>query len=212
MCPLYVVGRIGPGERKSVGPMAQRVAPGHYDRLHHFVSDGLWDEAPLERELAIQADNLVGGADAFLVIDDTALPKKGTHSVEGLRTGKLSEEARFDGVSLLRTKAKLTPLQAVLRCRDLLQVETLFLRTKAIMCTRPIFRFSDAAICGHVFCLFLALSTQKHFDDPSRQAGLIPEWRLSSRAALVPVAYRLSGRLVRRAAACMRQTAMLRNW
>ncbi|HME83177.1 MAG TPA: IS701 family transposase [Roseiarcus sp.] len=81
MCPLYVAGLIGPGDRKSVGPMAERVAPGDYDRLHHFVSDGVWDEAPLERELATQADKLVGGADAFLVIDDTALPKKGTHSV-----------------------------------------------------------------------------------------------------------------------------------
>jgi SRSO17 transposase len=81
MCPLYVAGLIGPGDRKSVGPMAERVAPGDYDRLHHFVSDGVWDEAPLERELAIQADKLVGGGGAFLVIDDTALPKKGTHSV-----------------------------------------------------------------------------------------------------------------------------------
>src|SRR5208337_1899144 len=81
MCPLYVAGLIGPGDRKSVGPMAERVAPGDYDRLHHFVSDGVWDEAPLERELATQADKLVGGADAFLVIDDTAMPKKGTHSV-----------------------------------------------------------------------------------------------------------------------------------
>src|SRR5271165_4839105 len=59
MCPLYVAGLIGPGDRKSVGPMAERVAPGDYDRLHHFVSDGVWDEAPLERELAIQADQLV---------------------------------------------------------------------------------------------------------------------------------------------------------
>ena len=81
MCPLYVAGLIGPGDRKSVGPMAERLAPGDYDQLHHFVSDGVWDEAPLELELAIQADKLVGGADAFLVIDDTALPKKGTHSV-----------------------------------------------------------------------------------------------------------------------------------
>jgi SRSO17 transposase len=81
MCPLYVAGLIGPGDRKSVGPMAERVAPGDYDRLHHFVSDGVWDEAPLERELAVQAHRLVGSADAFLVIDDTALPKKGTHSV-----------------------------------------------------------------------------------------------------------------------------------
>ena len=81
MCPLYVAGLIGPGDRKSVGPMAERVAPGDYDQLHHFVSDGIWDGAPLEHELAIQADKLVGGASAFLVIDDTTLPKKGTHSV-----------------------------------------------------------------------------------------------------------------------------------
>ena len=81
MCPLYVAGLIGSGDRKSVGPMG--VAPGDYDRLHHFVSDGVWDEAPLECELSLHADELVGGADAFLVIDDTALPKKGTHSVGG---------------------------------------------------------------------------------------------------------------------------------
>jgi SRSO17 transposase len=81
MCPLYVAGLIGPGERKSVGPMAERVAPGNYDRLHHFVSDGVWEAAPLESELLAQADKLVGGADAYLVIDDTALPKKGIHSV-----------------------------------------------------------------------------------------------------------------------------------
>ena len=56
MCPLYVAGLIGPGDRKSVGPMAERVAPGDYDQLHHFVSAGVWDEAPLERELAHQAD------------------------------------------------------------------------------------------------------------------------------------------------------------
>jgi SRSO17 transposase len=81
MCPLYVAGLIGPGDRKSLGPMAERLAPGDYDQLHHFVSDGVWEEAPLELELAIQADELVGGADAVLVVDDTTLPKKGTHSV-----------------------------------------------------------------------------------------------------------------------------------
>src|SRR6266513_3569631 len=81
MCPLYVAGLIGPGERKSVQPMAERLVPGDYDQLHHFIAAGLWDAAPLEAELLMQADRLVGGPDAVLVIDDTALPKKGNHSV-----------------------------------------------------------------------------------------------------------------------------------
>src|SRR5437867_12118093 len=81
MCPLYVSGLIGPGDRKSVQPMAERLVPGDYDQLHHFVAAGVWDLAPLERELLIQADRLVGGSDAVLVIDDTAVPKKGKHSV-----------------------------------------------------------------------------------------------------------------------------------
>jgi len=91
--------------------------------------------------------------------------------------GKLAEEARFDGIFVLRTNANVTPLQAVLRYRDLLQVENLFLRTKAIMRTRPIFHSSDAAIRGHVFCSFLALAMQKYLDDLSREAGVAPQWK-----------------------------------
>jgi len=81
MCPLYVAGLIGPGDRKSVAPLAERFAPGDYDQLHHFVAAGVWEAAPLEAELLVQADKLVGGSDAVLVIDDTAMPKKGRHSV-----------------------------------------------------------------------------------------------------------------------------------
>jgi SRSO17 transposase len=81
MCPLYVSGLIGPGDRKSIQPMAERLALGEYDQLHHFIADGVWDAAPVETELLVQADRLVGGSDAVLVVDDTAIPKKGTHSV-----------------------------------------------------------------------------------------------------------------------------------
>lgn len=81
MCPLYVAGLIGPGDRKSVQPMAERLATGNYDQLHHFITDGVWDATPLESELLNQADRLVGGKDAVLVIDDTAMPKKGERSV-----------------------------------------------------------------------------------------------------------------------------------
>src|ERR671910_2873398 len=83
MCPLYVSGLIGPGDRKSIQPMAKQLALGKYDQLHHFIAAGVWDAAPVEAELLVQADRLVGGSDGVLVIDDTATPKKGMHSVGG---------------------------------------------------------------------------------------------------------------------------------
>ena len=92
--------------------------------------------------------------------------------------GKLAEEARFDGVFVLRTNAHVTPLQAVLRYRDLLQVESLFQRAKAVMRTRPIFHSSDAAIRGHVFCSFLALALRKHLDDLLAEAKVTSEWKI----------------------------------
>jgi SRSO17 transposase len=81
MCPLYIAGLIGPGDRKSVQPMAARADEVSYDQLHHFVAAGVWDSGPLEAALLKEADRLVGDAAGFLVIDDTALPKKGRHSV-----------------------------------------------------------------------------------------------------------------------------------
>ncbi len=81
MCPLYIAGLIGPGDRKSIQPMAARGAEVGYDQLHHFVAAGVWDSAPLEAVLLREADRLVGDNAGFLVIDDTALPKKGRHSV-----------------------------------------------------------------------------------------------------------------------------------
>ena len=40
-CPAYVAGLIGPGDRKSVQPMAARDGDFGYDQLHHFVSEGV---------------------------------------------------------------------------------------------------------------------------------------------------------------------------
>lgn len=81
MCPAYIAGLIGPGDRKSIQPMAARADALSYDRLHHFIGAGIWDSAPLEATLWRQADELVGGDTAWLIIDDTALPKKGKASV-----------------------------------------------------------------------------------------------------------------------------------
>ena len=90
--------------------------------------------------------------------------------------GKLADEARFDGISVLRTNARMTPLNAVLRYRELLQVEDLFRRAKAQLRTRPIYHSRDAAIRGHVFCSFLALVLQKELADRCRAASVSVEW------------------------------------
>ena len=93
--PVYLQGLFGPGERKSVEPMAARVAPGDVQQLHHFVAASPWAIEPLEAELVRQADRLVGGPDAVLVIDDTALVKQGKHSVGVARQycGELGKRA-----------------------------------------------------------------------------------------------------------------------
>src|SRR5918998_1231271 len=66
--------------------------------------------------------------------------------------GRLADEARFDGIFVLRTNSRISPLLAMLRYRDLLAVEQLFRQAKSALRTRPIFHSSDAAIRGHVFC------------------------------------------------------------
>ncbi|NSZ60030.1 transposase (plasmid) [Agrobacterium tumefaciens] len=48
---MYISGLIGRGDRKRIEPMAERLAPDQYDRLHHFTSDGIWDTGPLTHDL-----------------------------------------------------------------------------------------------------------------------------------------------------------------
>ena len=79
--PVYLRGLLGPDGPKSVQPIAIRLGLRGHDQLHHFISSAAWNDAPLWRVLAEQADGVVGGDDALLVVDDTALPKKGTRSV-----------------------------------------------------------------------------------------------------------------------------------
>src|SRR5215218_7357209 len=108
--PFYLKGLILPGERKSVEPMAARVVPADTQQLHHFVSTSPWATAPLEDELVKAADRrLVGGPDAVLVVDDTALVKQGRCSVGVKRQycGQLGKKANCQAlVSLTLARAE----------------------------------------------------------------------------------------------------------
>jgi SRSO17 transposase len=115
--PVYLQGLLGPGERKSVEPMAARVAPGDVQQLHHFVSTSPWDTAPLEEELVRQADRLLGGPKAVLVIDDTALVKQGRHSVGVARQycGQLGKTANCQVLVSLTLARHEVPVCVALR-------------------------------------------------------------------------------------------------
>ncbi|WP_268906335.1 IS701 family transposase [Deinococcus aquaedulcis] len=80
-CPMYLRGLMAPLERKSLQPLAEHVAPGQYAQLHHFVTVSPWQDDQMGAVLARQAQRLVGGHDAVLIVDDTAFPKQGTGSV-----------------------------------------------------------------------------------------------------------------------------------
>src|SRR6267143_352880 len=89
---------------------------------------------------------------------------------------RVAEDARFDGLYVLRTNTKLTPLQVMLRYRDLLRVEQLFRQAKAVLATRPIYHSSDMAIRGHVFCSFHALLLVKELEDRLHRHNIAAEW------------------------------------
>jgi SRSO17 transposase len=115
--PFYLKGLILPGERKSIEPMAARVAPGDLQQLHHFVSTSPWATAPLEEELVHAADRLVGGPEAVLVVDDTALVKQGRHSVGVKRQycGQLGKKANCQSLVSLTLAGAEVPVGVGLR-------------------------------------------------------------------------------------------------
>ena len=81
MCPVYIAGLIGPGDRKSVQPMAARDNGVGYDQLHHFIGSGVWDRPRWKQLCSMKPISWLAMSEDLLIIDDTALPKKGRHSV-----------------------------------------------------------------------------------------------------------------------------------
>jgi SRSO17 transposase len=81
----YLTGLLLPGERKSVEPMAAKLDPlrvrACHQSLHHFVATAPWSESELlrvARDYALSAFERHAPIGAW-VIDDTGIPKKGSH-------------------------------------------------------------------------------------------------------------------------------------
>jgi SRSO17 transposase len=83
----YTKGLMLPIERKSVEPMAARLAPGNvrqmHQSLHHIVADAPWSDEALLEQVRLQVLPAMTRKHklAAWIVDDTGFPKKGTHSV-----------------------------------------------------------------------------------------------------------------------------------
>ena len=83
----YCMGLLLPGERKSVEPMAARLAPDNVQRmhqsLHHLVADAPWKDEEILAELRRQVlpSMKKQGPVVAWIVDDTGFPKRGRHSV-----------------------------------------------------------------------------------------------------------------------------------
>jgi SRSO17 transposase len=83
----YLRGLLLDGKRKSIQPMAARLARGDLgvdahaieQALQQFVNQSPWDPVPVRRRLAERMTAAIGPA--AWVIDDTGFPKFGRHSV-----------------------------------------------------------------------------------------------------------------------------------
>ena len=89
---------------------------------------------------------------------------------------KARDEERFDGIWVLRTNTELSAVEVALRYKQLWMVEELFRTAKSLLDTRPIFHKTDATICGHVFCSFLALVLRDELLRRMDHAGVSAEW------------------------------------
>jgi SRSO17 transposase len=82
----YITGLLLDGDRKSIEPMAGRLVDDASEieamrqRLQQCVSVSAWSDEDILARLAGKLDEELPGVEA-LVVDDTGLPKKGTHSV-----------------------------------------------------------------------------------------------------------------------------------
>ena len=83
----YCTGLLLDGERKSVEPMAARLAPDHvqsmHESLHHLVAQSAWSDYDVLRQVwnyVLPAMQKLGPVTAWIV-DETGVVKKGIHSV-----------------------------------------------------------------------------------------------------------------------------------
>jgi transposase len=104
------------------------------------------------------------------------LKREGEQAAFCIDENKLQEEARYDGLWVLRTNTTLSIDQVAFQYKQLWMVEQAFRAVKSVLETRPIYHKCDDTIRGHVFCSFLALMLMKELLSRLEAAGKVFEW------------------------------------
>lgn len=93
-----------------------------------------------------------------------------------INEAKIAADARYDGTWVLRTNTMLAMNVVALACKHLWMVEAIFLSTKSLLETRPIYHQKDETIRGHVFSPFLPLLLRQELERRLEQHGWTLEW------------------------------------
>ena len=157
MLPIRPRGEIV-CEAKAVESAGRRyVVCRNLDQMRKDAADRAAIVAALEKQLKTGDQSLVGdkGFRRFLANGDGFAVDR----------DKIEEDAKYDGVFVLRTSAGLSPLRTMLVYKQLWTVERAFRTTKSLFETRPIDHKLDETIRGHVACSFLALVLKQDMED-----------------------------------------------
>jgi SRSO17 transposase len=77
---VYVQGLLLDGERKSIEPLASRIAGADVQALRQFVGQSPWDAEAVQELLARKIVDLLSEPEVW-ILDETSFPKAGEHSV-----------------------------------------------------------------------------------------------------------------------------------
>lgn len=77
----YLAGLLMKAPRKNMERISEVVEGGNYADYQHFISDSKWDAKALKDKVAQLVNDLLGGPDAVLCLDESGFTKKGKKSV-----------------------------------------------------------------------------------------------------------------------------------
>lgn len=77
---VYLQGLLLDGERKSIEPMAERMAGADVQALRQFIGQSPWEVEEVQRRLALKVVETLSEPEVW-ILDETSFPKVGEHSV-----------------------------------------------------------------------------------------------------------------------------------